>query len=67
VWDVDFRGDRTLTVRYTPRDRQPLADSVDTVLKHLAGLWGFTVRLETVTADGSVELLRELQHEKRHR
>ncbi|HZV54453.1 MAG TPA: SpoVR family protein [Rhodocyclaceae bacterium] len=67
VWDVDFRGDRTLTVRYTPRDRQPLADSVDSVLEHLASLWGFTVRLEEISPDGSVELLRERQHEKRHR
>jgi spore cortex formation protein SpoVR/YcgB (stage V sporulation) len=67
VWDVDFRGDRTLTVRYTPHDRQPLADSVDSVLEHLACLWGFTVRLEGVSADGSVELLHEQQHEKRHR
>jgi spore cortex formation protein SpoVR/YcgB (stage V sporulation) len=67
VWDVDFRGDRSLTIRYTPRDRLPLADNVDAVLEHLACLWGFTVRLEGIAADGSVELLRERQHEKRHR
>lgn len=66
VWDVDFRGDRSLTIRYTPHDRRPLADNGDAVLKHLATLWGFAVRIESVSADGSVELLRERQHEKRH-
>jgi spore cortex formation protein SpoVR/YcgB (stage V sporulation) len=67
VWDVDFRGDRSLTVRYTPRDRRPLGDTVEAVMDHLAYLWGFAVRLESVDADGTVTPLRECHHEKRQR
>ncbi|HTY03248.1 MAG TPA: SpoVR family protein [Rhodocyclaceae bacterium] len=67
VWDVDFRGDRSLTIRYALRDRRPLAASMEAVMDHLACLWGFSVRLESVDADGNVELLCERQHEKRQR
>jgi stage V sporulation protein R len=67
VWDVDFRGDRTLTIRYTPHERRPLGDNIESVMDHLAYLWGFVVRLESVGPDGVVELLRTCQHEKRHR
>jgi spore cortex formation protein SpoVR/YcgB (stage V sporulation) len=67
VWDVDFRGDRSLTVRYTPQDRRPLGDTMETVMDHLAYLWGFAVRLESVGADGTVTPLRECHHEKRQR
>jgi spore cortex formation protein SpoVR/YcgB (stage V sporulation) len=66
VWDADFRGDRSLTLRYAPHDRQPLAESFDAVLEHLASLWGFAVRLECVTPEGGIEVLRECRHEKRH-
>jgi len=66
VWDVDFRGDRSLTIRYSPHERQPLADSVVPVLEHLARLWGFAVRLESISPDGSITLLHERQYEKRH-
>jgi stage V sporulation protein R len=67
VWDVDFRGDRTLTIRHTARERRPLGDDIEAVMDHLAYLWGFAVRLESVGADGVVELLRTHQHEKRLR
>ena len=66
VWNVDFRGDRSLTLRYQPFNRRPLAKSAEEVMKHLARLWGFTVRLETLEADGSTSLTYECCKEKRH-
>ena len=60
VYNVNRRGDRSLTLRHAQQDRKPLAEQdTDEVLKHLARLWGFTVRLETVYEDGSVELTHE--------
>ncbi len=61
VWNVDTRGDRALTLRHQERDRHPLADSADAVLHHVAALWGFPVRLETVDAAGQVKHTRECQ------
>ena len=57
VWNVDVRGDRSLTLRHTPHNRAPLAESAEEVMRHLHRLWGFDVRLDTVTADGHVEQL----------
>lgn len=49
VYDVDVRGDRSLTLRHTPVDRVPLYDKdVESVLKHVHRLWGFDVHLESV-------------------
>jgi spore cortex formation protein SpoVR/YcgB (stage V sporulation) len=59
VYNVDLRGDRSLTLRHYQYNRRPLAESLEEVMKHLARLWGFTVRLETVGEDGSVELTHE--------
>ncbi|MFN3984151.1 MAG: SpoVR family protein [Rhodocyclaceae bacterium] len=66
VWNVDLRGDRSITLRYQPYRRRPLADSADEVMKHFARLWGFTVKLESVADDGSIEILQETRIEKRH-
>ena len=66
VWNVDFRGDRSLTLRYVPYNRRPLADSGAEVMKHVARLWGFAVRLETVEPDGTTSLTYECRREKRH-
>ncbi len=55
VYDVNIRGDRSLTLRHTQYHRRPLHKSVDEVLKHLARLWGFTVRLESVDEKGRVQ------------
>lgn len=49
VWNVDVRGDRSLTLQYVPHNRIPLADSLHQVLKHLHRLWGFEVILEELT------------------
>jgi stage V sporulation protein R len=65
VWNVDIRGDRSLTVRHIQNQRRPLADTSEPVLRHLAWLWGFTVRLETVADDGRVCKVVESQVEKR--
>ncbi|MGI9336010.1 MAG: SpoVR family protein [Gammaproteobacteria bacterium] len=46
VHHVNLRGDRSLTLRHAVQDRRPLHESADEVLKHVASLWGFTVRLE---------------------
>jgi spore cortex formation protein SpoVR/YcgB (stage V sporulation) len=54
VYNVNREGDRSLTLRHTQYRRRPLHTTVDEVLKHLARLWGFTVRVETVDGDGRV-------------
>src|SRR5574338_383095 len=65
VWNVDLRGDRSLTLRHQQYRRRPLGDSADRVMRHLARLWGFTVRLESVDDNGRVELIQENRLEKR--
>ncbi len=59
VYNVNRRGDRSLTLRHIQHNRRPMNDDADEVLKHLARLWGFTVRLETVHEDGEVEMTHE--------
>jgi len=54
VYNVDVRGDRSLTLRHTQYNRMPLDKSANEVMKHVARLWGFTVRLETVSEDNSI-------------
>lgn len=55
VWSVNVRGDRSLTLRHTMHNRRPLeATSAEEVLKHVARLWGFNVRLESVDLAGKV-------------
>ncbi|KPJ90497.1 MAG: SpoVR family protein [Gammaproteobacteria bacterium SG8_11] len=65
IWNVNHKGDRSLTLRHIQHDRRPLDDTTaDEVLKHLARLWGFTVRLETVSDDGHAEVTHEVKVEK---
>ena len=59
VWDVDRRGDRTLTLRYFSYQRRPLQADFQVVLGHVATLWGFRVRLEEQTPEGEIRLLAE--------
>ena len=54
VWNMNLRGDRTLTLRHTQYQNRPLGDSTLEVLKHAARLWGFGVTLESVNASGEV-------------
>ncbi|TDP72484.1 SpoVR family protein [Roseateles toxinivorans] len=54
VWNVNLRGDRSLTLRHTQHNNRPLHDSAQEVLKHVARLWGFGVQLESVNSQGEV-------------
>jgi len=54
VYNVAARGDRSLMLRHTQFQRKPLDKSTDEVLKHVARLWGFNVRLESVDSNGRV-------------
>ncbi|MGF1716442.1 SpoVR family protein [Photobacterium chitinilyticum] len=57
VWNVALKGDRSLTLRYVPHNRIPLADSHSEVLKHMHRLWGFDVTLEEELPDGRTQIL----------
>jgi len=59
VYNVNHRGDRSLTLRYVQDDRRPLSENTEEVLRHFTRLWGFTVRIETQYADGKYELTHE--------
>ena len=54
VWNVNLRGDRSLTLRHFQHKDRPLADSANEVLKHVARLWGFAVHLESANAKGDI-------------
>jgi stage V sporulation protein R len=54
VWNVNLRGDRSLTLRHFQHKDRPLHDSGQEVLKHVARLWGFGVHLESVNGKGEV-------------
>ncbi|GAA0665866.1 SpoVR family protein [Rheinheimera tangshanensis] len=57
VYSADITGDRSLTLRFVPNQRIPLADNFQQVLKHVHRLWGFNVQLEQLNEDGSIKLL----------
>ncbi|MEA3638618.1 MAG: SpoVR family protein [Lamprobacter sp.] len=59
VYNVDLRGDRSLTLRHFRYNRRPLGDSLDEMLKHIRRLWGFDVRMESVDQQGRVQLAGE--------
>jgi stage V sporulation protein R len=48
VWDVNVRGDRSLTLRHFQHNNRPLGDSTTEMLKHLHRLWRFDVHLESI-------------------
>ncbi|SFC93812.1 SpoVR family protein [Pseudoalteromonas denitrificans] len=54
VYDVNLKGDRSLTLRYIPHNDIPLADSKEEVIRHLHRLWGFKVKLESISSTGVV-------------
>jgi spore cortex formation protein SpoVR/YcgB (stage V sporulation) len=67
VVSVDLEGDRSLTLRHFQHNRRPLGPECEEVVKHLAVLWGFTVKLDTQAADGSIEPVHEVRIEPRQR
>lgn len=54
VFDVDVRGDRTLTLRHYQHQGRPLDKSTEELLRHVHRLWQFDVKLESVTIDNKV-------------
>jgi len=56
VYNVNHRGDRTLTLRHYADGRRPLSGSTDEVLKHLHRLWGFRTEIETVEEGGTIKV-----------
>lgn len=54
VYNVDVRGDRSLTLRYVQADRKQLTNDMDEVLKHLHRLWGFDVRFQAYDTQGAL-------------
>lgn len=65
VWNVDLRGERSLTLRHFKYQGRDLSESRDAVLKHVATLWGFPVRLEEQDEDGEVRHLTEVRIDRR--
>jgi spore cortex formation protein SpoVR/YcgB (stage V sporulation) len=55
VYNVNLRGDRSLTLRYVPHQGIPLGKSKEEVIKHLHRLWGFDVILEQSDDNGGVQ------------
>jgi len=60
VWNVNRRGDRCLTLRHVRNRDRPLGEDTGEVLKHVARLWGFSVRIESVDADGSHAVVQQV-------
>lgn len=55
VYNVDKRGDRSLTLRHVQRDNRPLEkNDLAEVMKHLYKIWGFKVKLESVDEQGKL-------------
>ena len=54
VWNVNLRGDRSLTLRHFQHNNRPLGDGAAEVLKHVARLWGFGVQMESVNGRSEV-------------
>lgn len=57
VTDANITGDRSLTLKYTPHNKIPLASSKNEVLKHLHYLWQFDVKLIQDNEQGTSEII----------
>ncbi|ATF08886.1 SpoVR family protein [Candidatus Enterovibrio altilux] len=57
IWNGALSDNRSLTLRYVPHNRIPLAHSHNEVLKHVHRLWGFKVVLEEEVASGKGEII----------
>lgn len=65
VVDVDRWGDRTMTLRHYMVNNRPLnpEQTVDTLV-HLAYLWGYNVKLESVGTDDKVRAVFDMQDQE---
>lgn len=57
VYNVDVYGDRSLTLRHYMHNRRPLGESTPEMLRHIARLWGYTVKIESVDQDGQAQVV----------
>ncbi|MDA8129493.1 MAG: SpoVR family protein [Betaproteobacteria bacterium] len=57
VYAVDVFGDRALTLRHFMHDRRPLGDSAPEMLRHVARLWGYAVKIESVDEAGAIRFV----------
>ncbi len=56
IFEVDVRGDRSITLHHQQFNRQPLDEgSAEEVLKHIHRLWGFDVHLHSLRDNEIVE------------
>ena len=56
VYNVDVRGDRSLTLRHYMHQNRPLdSNSTNEILKHVHRLWGFEVKMESVNIEDEVK------------
>ncbi len=62
VYNVNVRGDRTLTLRHYMHEGRPLDDSSEEILRHIHRLWRFDVVMESVDAEGHVKKTRRCPH-----
>ncbi len=58
VYEVDVRGDRSLSLHHQQNSRRPLNRNSEEVLKHLHRLWGFDVYLFSYNGDEVTETIR---------
>ncbi|HEX8978488.1 MAG TPA: SpoVR family protein [Parasulfuritortus sp.] len=59
VYQVDVHGDRSMTLRHYMHDRRPLGASTREMLRHVARLWGYKVRIESLDQHDHTHLLLE--------
>ena len=56
VYSVNTRGDRSMTLRHYRHNRMPLdKQTTQKIVQHIASLWGFSVKLESVEDERVVE------------
>ena len=58
VYNVNVRGDRSLTLRHYMHQKRPLEpENTREIIKHVHRLWGFDVKLESVDEEGNVKTI----------
>lgn len=59
ITEANIEGDRSLTLKYTPHQKIPLANSKNEVLKHLHYLWKFDVKLVQINDAGGLDIIAQ--------